>query len=103
MDKDKIRRKRDQFRLHESRMRSGSTLGPAIVDSQVAAIRPAKFLQPVQKCSDAGSLLRIVLSEGNEHADAPHALRLLRARRERPRHRRTADKTEKFPPPHVRP
>jgi hypothetical protein len=38
-----------------------------------------------------------------EHADATHALGLLRARRERERDRRSTQNPEKFPPTHVRP
>jgi hypothetical protein len=33
----------------------------------------------------------IISSQIDEHADPPHALALLRARRERPRRRRAAD------------
>jgi hypothetical protein len=102
LDKDKIRRKRDQFPCISAHA-LGGTLGEAIIYSKVAAFLPAKFLQPVQKCSVAGSLLWIVLSKDNERADAPHPLRLLSARGERPHHHRSADKTEKFPPPHIRP
>jgi hypothetical protein len=41
----------------------------------------------------------IVRSRGEEHADAPHALALLRARRERPRCRRhSADERDKLAP-----
>ena len=38
-----------------------------------------------------------------EHADAPHALGLLRASCERPNRCSTAQNTEKFPPLHARP
>jgi hypothetical protein len=34
--------------------------------------------------------------EVNEHADAPHPLALLRARRERPRSRRAAEKRDEL-------
>src|SRR5262249_15454923 len=37
---------------------------------------------------------------GHEYADAPHFLALLRARRERPRHRRTAQKRDEVAPSH---
>ena len=40
--------------------------------------------QPLQERRDAGLTFRIVRGCGQEHADAPHALGLLRARRERP-------------------
>jgi hypothetical protein len=42
----------------------------------------------------------ISLGHSCEHGDTPHPARRLRARRERPR-RRSADNTEKFPPPHA--
>ena len=52
---------------------------------------------------EAGLKFRIVRGSGQEHADAPHALGLLRARGKRPRRRRTTQNAEKFPSPHVRP
>jgi hypothetical protein len=41
--------------------------------------------------------LRVVRGCGQEHADAPHPLGLLRARRERPRHRATEERNELAP------
>jgi len=64
--------------------------GPANVDPHVAADSPAQLLQALQKRRDAGLPVRIVSGRADEHADAPHPLRLLRARGERPRHRRGA-------------
>ena len=84
-------------------MRVGIARGPAGVDPHVAAVGPAQLLQPLQERRDAGLRFRIVRGRGHEHADAPHPLGLLRARRERPRSRRATENTEKFPPPHVRP
>src|SRR4029079_19012794 len=52
---------------------------------------------------DAGLKFRIVRGCGQEHADTPDALALLRAGDERPRRSCTAKNTEKFPPPHVTP
>src|SRR6516165_8613384 len=49
---------------------------------------------------EAGLCFRIIRSEWHEHADAPHPLDLLRARRERPRHRRTAEKRDELAPVH---
>ena len=40
---------------------------------------------------------------GHEHADAPHPLGLLRARRDRPRCRRTAEKRDELAPSHCCP
>jgi len=52
-----------------------------------ATFAPAQLLQISQKRRDFDSCLRIALGNLNEHADAPHPLGLLRARRERPRGR----------------
>src|SRR5262245_22849272 len=57
-------------------------------------------LQLLQERSDADLILRIVSGAGHQHADAPHALALLRARRERPSGYTAADKCDEFPPPH---
>jgi hypothetical protein len=47
------------------------------------------LLQPLQESGDAGLPYRIVRCGIHEHANATHALALLRARRERPRSRFT--------------
>ena len=46
---------------------------------------PTQFLQRLQERPDPGLIFRIVRGCGQEHADTPHPLGLLRARRERPR------------------
>jgi hypothetical protein len=43
----------------------------------------------------------IVRSCGQQHADPPHPLALLRARRERPRHRRAAEQRDELAAFHV--
>jgi len=43
------------------------------------------LLQALQKCGDAPLPFRIVRGQVHQHADAAHALALLRARREGPR------------------
>ena len=63
-------------------------------------IGPAQLLQPLQERRDAGLRFRIVRGCGHEHADAPHPLGLLRARRERPRRRRAAEQRDELAPPH---
>ena len=65
----------------------GIARGRAMLDPQVAAFAPAQLLQSLQESRIAGLSLEIVLGEVREHADAPYALALLRARRERPRRR----------------
>jgi hypothetical protein len=49
-----------------------------------ATFAPAQLLQTSQKRRDFDACLRIALGNLNEHADTPHPLVLLRARRERP-------------------
>jgi hypothetical protein len=58
---------------------------PNLVD---CTVRSAGFSQPTETLREhrnSGLYLRVVRSERHEHADAPHPLALLRARRERPR------------------
>jgi hypothetical protein len=52
----------------------------------------------LQEYRDAGLLFRIIRSCVHEHTDASHALRLLRARRERPRHCRAAEQRDESAP-----
>ena len=60
-------------------------------DLNVAVLRPPEHLECLPKRSDAGVHLGIVLSECVQKRDPPHPLALLRPRRERPHHRRTAE------------
>jgi hypothetical protein len=48
-----------------------------------------------------GLCLRIVFAVRHQHANPPHPLLLLRARRERPRCRRSAKKGDECAPFHV--
>jgi hypothetical protein len=57
-----------------------------------------QFAEPLQESRVAGLKFRIVRHARHEHADAPHALALLRARRERPRDRCAAERCYQFPP-----
>src|SRR5262249_61241899 len=63
------------------------TAPPAVFDPHVAADGPAELGQPLRERRDAFQSSLIALDRAHEHADAPHALPLLRARRDRPRHR----------------
>src|SRR5262249_39956584 len=73
--------------------------GPARVNLHVAANRPAQLRQCLQKRPDAHLRIWIVRRQGHEHADAPHAVGLLLARRERPR-RRAAEQSDFRAPLH---
>ena len=57
----------------------------AIVEADIATLRPSASFQPLPERCEARLRFRIVLGDGHEHADAPHPAGLLRARRERPR------------------
>ena len=99
---DDVRRERDQFRRVFANF-GGIGRGPAGVDAHVAADGPAQLRHRLQECPDAGLIFRIVRGCGQEHADPSHPLGLLRARRKRPRCRRTAEKRDELAPSHVSP
>ena len=63
-------------------------------------IGPAQLLPAPAGTPRRGPEIRIVRGCGQEHADAPHALALLRARGERPRSRRAAEQRDEFAPLH---
>jgi hypothetical protein len=64
--------------------------GPARVNPHVAADGPTQLLQSLQERSDTGLKFQIVRGCGQENADSPYPLALLRTRRERPDGRRAA-------------
>jgi hypothetical protein len=71
------------------------TPGPPNVHPHVAAIGPAQVRKRLREYRKARLRRRIVFVEPREHADPPHAVALLRARRERPR-RRAAEKRDEL-------
>ena len=80
---DHVGRERDQFR------RVSANVGrhrrwPSACRSARCGRGPAQLRQPLQERPEAGLKFRIVRGCGQEHADAPHPLGLLRAHRERP-------------------
>src|SRR6516162_3691211 len=58
--------------------------GPVIVRPDVACFRPTQVLQRLAERRNARLYLRIALGKAHQHADPPHPVGLLRARRERP-------------------
>ena len=95
---DDVRRERGQFRRVFANL-GGIGRGPAGVDPHVAAVVQPKSASPCMERPDAGLKFRIVRGCGQEHADAPHPLGLLRARRERqsqPHRRAAAMKSRRF-------
>src|SRR5262249_43124 len=67
---------------------------PAGVDPQVTADGPARLLQSLGQRCDARLRVWLVRRGIHQHADAPHPLALLRARRERPRRRAAEQRDE---------
>src|SRR5262249_33978770 len=73
----------------------------ARLDLDVAAFGPAQFTKSLQERCEAGASFRIVCGPVYQHADAPHPLSLLRARRQRPR-RRAAEQRDELAAHHLR-
>src|SRR5262249_21507078 len=78
----------------------GVARAPADVNADITAIGPARLRQRLCERQEAGLSCRIVCSHVHEHADAPHAVALLRAYRERPGDRRAAEKRDELPAHH---
>jgi hypothetical protein len=83
MCEDHVGLQRDQFFREYLRLRANRR--KASVDADIAAFRPSTLFQPLPECRKASLCLRIVLGEAHQHADPPHSVGLLCARRERPR------------------
>src|SRR5262245_45269763 len=69
---------------------------PPEVDADVATLAPTETLQTLPEGCNTGLCRRIVGGRVQERADAPHALRLLRACREWPCHRRAAEQRDEL-------
>jgi hypothetical protein len=78
----------------------GIARAPADVDANVATVGPAQLRQRLCERQYAPLRCRIIRRETHEQADAPHALALLRTRRERPRGRRAAEQRDEGAPCH---
>jgi hypothetical protein len=68
---------------------------PPKVHPHVAAIGPTQVRKRLSERRDASLRHGIVFVPRHEHADTPHTVALLCARRERPR-RRAAERTDEF-------
>src|SRR6516165_12039596 len=71
---------------------------PVIVRPDVACFRPTQVLQRLAESRNARLCLRIALGKAHQHADPPHPVGLLRARREWPSQRRAAERYQQLPP-----
>src|SRR5262245_55817166 len=72
--------------------------GPTSLDLRIAAVCPTQLLQCLPERCNAGLAFGIVCGYGHKNTDPPHAITLLRPRRDRPR-RRPADQRDEFAPP----
>src|SRR6266853_251971 len=81
--KDDVGREGNQFRRIFANA-LGVARAPADVNADIAAVGPARLRQRLCERQEAGLPCRIVRSYVHEHADASHALGLLRTRREWP-------------------
>src|SRR5262249_12370200 len=97
--KDDVRRECDQF-FGVSTTAVEIRSAPAVIDSHVVTDGPSQLRQRLHECSDAGLCFLVVCGLGHEHADAPHPLALLPARRKRPRCRRAAEQRDELAPFH---
>src|SRR5215469_103503 len=75
-----VRHEGDQF-VRVSTTAVGIVGAPAVIDPHVAADGPSQFSQALCERRDAAGCFGIVRSQVHEHADSPHPLGLLRARR----------------------
>jgi hypothetical protein len=72
---------------------------PSKVHPHVAAIGPTQARERLSERRDVTLKRGIVFVAPHEHADTPYAVALLRARCERPRRGRTAERSDELPPP----
>src|SRR5438094_8121441 len=80
------------FREYLRPFRAG--LRKAIVDADIASLRPSKPFEPLPERREARLAFRIVLCERQQHADPSH--RLLRPRRDWPCRRRAAEEGDEL-------
>src|SRR5262249_57408654 len=66
------------------------------LDMDVAAFLPAEAFKPLPKCCEPLLPYGAASRAMHQHADAPHPLGLLRARREQPRHRCAAKERDEL-------
>src|SRR5262245_19056266 len=78
---------------------SGTATSPTGINPHVLANAPTRLLQSLQECPNPGLKIRIVRGCVKEHANAPNALALLRARRNRPSSC-AAEHCDELAPPH---
>jgi hypothetical protein len=86
----------------ESLANAVATCRPANVDLHVATVDPAQFSQTLHERVDSCLSILDICRQAHQHADTPRSLRLLRARRKRPR-RHAAEQCDELAPSHKTP
>src|SRR6266540_641860 len=72
----------------------GISGGPPLIDLDIAALGPPQLSKHLPKRRETDLRIRIALFASHQHADAPHPLGLLRARRQWPRGRAAEQRDE---------
>src|SRR5439155_11617663 len=76
--------------------------GKSVVDTDITPLRPSKSSQALAEPDEPRLHFRIALRATHQHPDAPHALGLLRARRQRPSRSRAANERDELAALHSR-
>jgi hypothetical protein len=102
MGQDDVGRERGQFRRVPANL-GNIGRSPSCVDAHVAADGPARLLQALMKCRNAGLHSRIVRGCGQQHADNAHPFGLLCSRHRWPSHRAAEQRNKIATPQCVHP
>src|SRR5262249_53200408 len=82
--KNEVRLKRDEF-LRTTFYELDIGRSPANVNVDVAAVHPSELSEFLPERRDPRLGIMVALEIGQQNTDSPHSIRLLRARRKRPR------------------
>src|SRR6266511_3195908 len=79
----------------------GARRGVPIIDADIIALGPSESFESLAESRKARLHFRIAFRAAHQYADPPHALALLRARRERPRGCSAAKKRDELAPSYL--
>jgi hypothetical protein len=98
MCEDHVGSQRDQFLRALLDLSAGGR--KAVVDVEIAALRPTQLFEPLLQLREPCLRFRIVLGQADEHPDPPNAVALLRARGKWPSGGCACEKSHKTPSSH---
>src|SRR5262245_31011308 len=98
MGQNDIWRERDQLSCVSENV-VGASFGPTGVNPNVLTDAPAGLLQALHECIDADMIFFVIHCCREQYTNAPHPVRLLRTRCERP-NCRTTNKCDELSPSH---